>query len=117
MTTIWEEYSGWFHYEDGTTELYGVPRSAVNADLAELAGSAALTNRARVHVGAGKPLEALHLIEIALSVEPNSHNALTVKKAALEQLLAASGGSNLSETMWLKSEIMDAEARLEGTSQ
>ncbi len=27
----------------------------------------------------------------------------------LEQLLVASGGSNLSKTMWLKSEIADAE--------
>ena len=35
-----------------------------------------------------------------------------VKKTALEHLLLASGSSNLSETMWLKSEIADAERRL-----
>ena len=112
VKTIWEEYAGWFHYEDGTTELYGVPRSAVNADLVELAGADALAARARAHVEAGKPLEALHLTDILLGADPADKAALAVKKAACEHKLAASGGSNLSETMWLKSEIADVERRL-----
>lgn len=113
VKTIWEEYSGWFHYQDGTTELYGVPRSSVNADLAELAGGAGvLATRARTHLDAARPLEALHLLDVALGAEPANADALAVKKAALENLLAASGGSNLSETMWLRSEIADAEQRL-----
>ncbi len=113
VRTVWEEYSGWFHYEDGTTALYGVPRSAVNADLSELAGGAgALATRASVHVKGGRPLEAIHLLDIALGAEPDNRDALTVKKAALEQLLVASGGGNLSETMWLKSEIASVEAAL-----
>jgi len=99
VKTIWDEYAGWFHYEDGTTALYATPRSAVNADLVELAGGAdALAARARVHAEAGRPLEALHLLDIALGVEPANRGALEVKKAALDLLLAASGGSNLSET-------------------
>jgi alkyl sulfatase BDS1-like metallo-beta-lactamase superfamily hydrolase len=114
VKTIWEEYSGWFHYEDGTTELYGVPRSSVNADLVELSGGAAvLARRAKVHVDAGRPLEAIHLLDIALGVEPAHSDALAVKKSALEALLAASGSKNLSETMWLKSEIAEVDARLE----
>jgi alkyl sulfatase BDS1-like metallo-beta-lactamase superfamily hydrolase len=113
VKSIWREYSGWFHYEDGTTELYGVPRSAVNADIAELAGGAsALAGRARLHVEASRPLEAIHLLDIALGVDPANKDALAVKKAALEQLLTASGGNNLSETMWLKSEIAATEAAL-----
>jgi hypothetical protein len=32
-----------------------------------------------------------------------------VKKRALQRLLEASGGTNLSEVMWLKSEIAAAE--------
>jgi alkyl sulfatase BDS1-like metallo-beta-lactamase superfamily hydrolase len=113
VKSIWREYSGWFHYEDGTTELYGVPRSAVNSDIAELAGGAsALAARARAHVDGGRPLEAIHLLDIALGAEPANKDALTVKKAALEQLLAASGGSNLSETMWLRSEIAATDAAL-----
>ena len=113
VKTIWEEYAGWFHYEDGTTELYGVPRSSVNADIVELSGGVdPLTNRARAHVEAAQPLEAIHLLDIALGTAPDNAPALTVKKAALVLLLRDSGGSNLSETMWLKSEIMDAENRL-----
>jgi glyoxylase-like metal-dependent hydrolase (beta-lactamase superfamily II) len=113
VKSIWREYAGWFHYEDGTTELYGVPRSAVNADLAELAGGAdRLAERAADKLAADKPLEALHLLDIALGAEPANAQALTVKKAALEALLAASGSKNLSETMWLKSEITAAEQAL-----
>ena len=35
-----------------------------------------------------------------------------MKKDALQVLLRESGGANLSETMWLKSEIAAAEAAL-----
>jgi alkyl sulfatase BDS1-like metallo-beta-lactamase superfamily hydrolase len=113
VKTIWEEYAGWLHYEDGTTELYGVPRSAVNADLAELAGGAdALARRAQVHVEAGRALEAIHLLDVALGAEPQNLAALKIKRVALDHLLVASGNTNLSETMWLKSEIAAVEATL-----
>jgi alkylation response protein AidB-like acyl-CoA dehydrogenase len=115
VKTIWEEYAGWLHYEDGTTELYGVPRSSVNADLAELAGIDALVYRAHVHVESGCPLEAIHLLDIALGATPGHVDALKIKKAAHEHLLIASGGGNLSETMWLKSEIAAIDAAI-GTS-
>ena len=105
MRAIWEEYSGWFHY-DSTTSLYGVPRSSVDTDLVELAGGAGmLAARARTKLDAGRPLEALHLVDIALGAERTNPDALAVKKAALQVLLTESGGQNLSETMWLKSEI------------
>jgi alkyl sulfatase BDS1-like metallo-beta-lactamase superfamily hydrolase len=113
VRTIWEEYSGWLHYEDGTTALYGVPRSSVNADLAELAGGAGkLADRARHHVESGKPLEAIHLLDVALGADPTHKDALRVKRTALEHLLVQSGGTNLSETMWLKSEIAAVDAAL-----
>ena len=112
VRAIWEEYSGWFHY-DSTTSLYGVPRSSIDADLAELAGGAGLlAARARVKLAAGRPLEALHLVDIALGAERSNPDALAVKKDALQVLLKESGGQNLSETMWLKSEIAAAEAAL-----
>ncbi len=112
VRAIWEEYSGWFHY-DSTTSLYGVPRTSVHADLAELAGgAAALAERARQKVNDGRPLEALHLLDVALDAEPTSADALAVKKDALQVLLRESGGTNLSETMWLKSEIAATEAAL-----
>jgi alkyl sulfatase BDS1-like metallo-beta-lactamase superfamily hydrolase len=113
VRTIWEEYAGWLHYEDGTTALYGVPRASVNADLADLAGGPApLAARARRHVDAGRPLDALHLLDIALAADPAHRDALSVKKTALEQLQLASGGSNLSEVMWLRSEIATVDAAL-----
>lgn len=113
VKSIWREYSGWFHYEEGTTELYGVPRSSVDTDLAELAGGAEkLAERARARLDAGQPLEALHLTAIALGAEPDNRTALVVKKGASELLLERSGQSNLSETMWLRSEIADIDKAL-----
>ncbi|MCB2078775.1 MAG: MBL fold metallo-hydrolase [Novosphingobium sp.] len=113
VKSIWREYSGWFHYEDGTTELYGVPRSSVYGDLAELAGGAAkLAERARQKLGEGKPLEALHLTDIALGAQPGEKSALEVKRDASQMLLEQSGGANLSETMWLRSEIAEIEKAL-----
>ena len=111
VRTIWEEYAGWFRYEDGTTELFGVPRRAIDAELAELAGGPGpLATRAAAHIAAGRPLEALHFVEIALSADPAHSGALDAKQAALEALLKSSGGSNLSETMWLRAEIAAVEA-------
>lgn len=113
VKSIWHELSGWFMY-DSTTSLYGVQRDSVHNDLAELAGGAhALATRARQKVNNGAPLEALHLLDIALDSEPNYREALVVKKTALEHLLEASGGSNLSEVMWLKSEISLVEKVIE----
>ena len=115
VRTIWEEYSGWFHY-DSTTSLYGVPRSSIDADLAELSGgAAALAARARAYLGRDQPLPALHLLEVALGAEPSNREALSAKKSALQALLTASGGTNLSEVMWLRSEIAAIEAALVGS--
>ncbi|SEQ48337.1 Alkyl sulfatase dimerisation [Solimonas aquatica] len=109
--SIWEELSGWFHY-DSTTSLYGEPRSSVHADLLELAGAEALVQRARQKLDARQPLQALHLTDIVLGVQPAQAAALSVKRDALQALLEAGGGTNLSETMWLKSEIAASEAAL-----
>ena len=112
VRTIWEQYAGWFHY-DSTTSLYGVPRSAVDSDLVELAGGAeALAARAQKKLDADQPLEAMHLLDIALGAVPDAAAALGVKKQALARLLEMSGGDNLSETMWLRSEIADVDRRL-----
>jgi len=112
VRSIFEEHSGWFHYEESTTALYGVPRSSVYADLTELADADALAARAKQKVQAGKALEALHLLDILLGAQPKHANALAVKKDALQILLKESGGSNLSETMWLKSEITAVDTAL-----
>ncbi len=112
VRAIFHEYTGWFLY-DSTTALYGTPRSSVDADLVELAGGPEiLAGRAREKLNGGRPLEALHLLDVALGAAPENAPALAVKKDALERLLADCGGQNLSETMWLKSEIAAVDAVL-----
>jgi alkyl sulfatase BDS1-like metallo-beta-lactamase superfamily hydrolase len=106
VRAIWHEYTGWFDPDRGTTELYGVPPSSIASAIAELVGSAdRLAERARGFVRDGKPLEALHLLDLALAAEPRSELARGAKREALELLLQQSGGTNLWERMWIASEI------------
>ena len=82
-------------------------------DIVELAGGAdALTERARTHADEGSPLQALHLTDIVLAHAPADRAALLVKRAALDQLLTATGRENFSEVQWLESEIFDVDAVL-----
>jgi alkyl sulfatase BDS1-like metallo-beta-lactamase superfamily hydrolase len=118
VRSIWEEYSGWFHF-DSTTALYDVPRASIDTDIVELAGGAAvLAQRAQRKIDDDRPLEALHLLDIALGAEPQCAAALTAKKTALQSLQHACGEENLSETMWLRAEIAAVDAVLaeSGTS-
>ncbi len=111
VRAIWHEYTGWFDPARGTTELYGVPPASVAPAIAALAGGAAsLAERARVFVAEGKPLEALHLLDIALAAEPDSRRGRAAKHEALTLLLEQSGGRNLWERMWIAAEIRDLEA-------
>jgi alkyl sulfatase BDS1-like metallo-beta-lactamase superfamily hydrolase len=113
LRAIWEEYAGWFHY-DATTSLYGVPASSVAADIVELAGGVdVLAARAEDYLARQQPLQALHLLDTALAVEPTNTRALQAKTAAHQQLLATSKGENFSEVMWLKSEIASAQVLYE----
>jgi alkyl sulfatase BDS1-like metallo-beta-lactamase superfamily hydrolase len=108
VRAIWEEHAGWFRFES-TTELYDVPPRSVWPDILELAGGvAALTERARTHAEAGRPLQALHLTDIVLAHSPDDPGARRVKHGALQQLLAASGRENFSEVQWLEQEIKSA---------
>ena len=111
VRAIWEEHVGWFRYES-TTELYDVPASSVWSDVVDLVGGvAALTERADAHAKAGRPLQALHLTDIGLSHAPVDSDALTVKRDALQQVLAASGRENHSEVQWLEQEINSTTAK------
>lgn len=108
VRATWHEYTGWFDPARGTTELYGVPPANVAPAIAELAGGAErLAERARVFVSEGKPLEALHLLDIALVAAPNSALGREVKRAALKLLLDQSGGKNFWESRWIAAEIRE----------
>jgi glyoxylase-like metal-dependent hydrolase (beta-lactamase superfamily II) len=111
VRAIWEEHAGWFRYES-TTELYDVPPSSVWLDVVDLVGgTSSLTERAAAHVNEGRPLQALHLTDIVLAHSLADADALGVKRQALEQLLAASGGENHSEVQWLEQEIKSATVK------
>jgi alkyl sulfatase BDS1-like metallo-beta-lactamase superfamily hydrolase len=106
VRATYHEYTGWFDPAFGTTELYGVPPSSVAPALAALAGGAdRLAERAAGFISEGKPLEALHLLDIALAADGASAAAKTTKEAALRLLLAQTGGKNLWERMWIASEL------------
>jgi alkyl sulfatase BDS1-like metallo-beta-lactamase superfamily hydrolase len=111
VRAIWHEYTGWFDPSCGTTELYGVAPSSVAPAIAELAGGVGqLAQRARGFVADGKPLEALHMLDIALAAEPASGAAREVKREALKLLVVQTGGKNLWERMWIAAELRELEA-------
>ncbi|OCB26926.1 MBL fold metallo-hydrolase [Mycobacterium parascrofulaceum] len=99
VRAIWENYSGWFHHES-TTELYPVGFDAVAADIVELAGADALVDRARGHLSAGRPLQAIHLAEL---VGSDHAGARALLRDAHEELLA--GSTNFWESAWLRHQI------------
>ncbi len=112
VRAIWEEYAGWFHC-DSTTALYDSPVSSVAADVAELAGGVdALIARARRYIEQEQPLQALHLIDLALLAAPDDVGALQATIAAHQQLVDACSTGTFSELMWLKSEIGKAQLKL-----
>jgi alkyl sulfatase BDS1-like metallo-beta-lactamase superfamily hydrolase len=102
VRAIWENYSGWFHHRS-TTELYPVAPESVSADLIELAGSTAVLARARTHLEAGRPLQAIHLAEFVTAVDPGDGEAREVLAAAHRLLLSDS--VNFWESAWLTRQI------------
>jgi alkyl sulfatase BDS1-like metallo-beta-lactamase superfamily hydrolase len=111
VRAIWEEYAGWFRFES-PTELYGVPPASVRGDLLELAGGPdRVAERALEHAAAGRPLEALHLAEIALSGDGAHVAARRAQIAALERL-HADAGNDFDELAYLEDELARARAAL-----
>ena len=106
VKSIWEYYATWFHF-DTTTELYSVPTSRMHPEIASLAGTAALAEAAARHVEAGRNVEAIHLLDIALAGDPSHVAGLNTRLAALANLLAEAEATfqNSYEMDWLKYRI------------
>lgn len=102
VRAIWENYSGWFHHRS-TTELYPVGFDAVSADVVELAGAEALLDRAREHLDADHPLQAIHLAEVVCTVQTDHPGARDVLREAHQRLLADT--TNFWERAWLTEQI------------
>lgn len=110
VRAIWHEYTGWFDPSRGTTELYGVPASSIAPTIVELVGCVeVIVERAFEFISQGKPLEALHLLDIALNADPGSAVARKAKRDALELLRRSSGGKNFWERMWIAAELRELE--------
>ncbi|MGE3693236.1 MAG: alkyl sulfatase dimerization domain-containing protein [Novosphingobium sp.] len=108
VRAIWHEYTGWFDPARGTTELYGVPPESIAPALAELAGGAdRLVERASAFVKTAQPLEAMYLLDMALSADGGSIKARQAKRDALLLLDHQTGGHNLWERRWIASQIAD----------
>ena len=60
-----------------------------------------MVERARAHLDAGRPLQALHYTDMVLAAEQGHRDALETRLAALELLLERSGDENHSEVLWL----------------
>ena len=88
VRAICKMYSGGF-ITCVITELIHVSSAAVAGDVVAAAGADALTKVARAHLDGGRPLEALHLTELVLSVEGNNTAARAIGVEAHEQLLAS----------------------------
>jgi alkyl sulfatase BDS1-like metallo-beta-lactamase superfamily hydrolase len=116
VRAAWEILAGWYHY-DSVANLYHVPPDAVYADLIELSGgSDALAKRARRYLDAGRPLEALRLLDIA-GVAPTKR-VLETRAAVLEQLVRAAreGLNNYTEVGLLEADLRGTRERLEASA-
>jgi alkyl sulfatase BDS1-like metallo-beta-lactamase superfamily hydrolase len=112
VRAIWEGYAGWFHARS-TTELYPVPAAAVSADLVDLAGgTGAVVAAARRRLERDEPVEALHLVEIALDAAPDDRAAWETFAAAHEALLARPEAENFWLHGWLRHQVTSASEHL-----
>ena len=106
---IYEGYVGWFDLDPAT--MYEVPESAVYADLVKLAGGPdRVVKLANERIRADKPVEALHLTEMALEANPAHRAALEARLIALEILLGRC--KNTNERGWLEYSIREVKAKL-----
>ena len=110
VRAIWEHYAGWFHHQS-TTELYSVPQKSVHPDLIELAGGAnALVERAKAKQADAEFEQALHLLDIVLSEEPEHQGAVSLSLGIHQSL--AQQSENFWLSSWLENQQTVLRARL-----
>lgn len=112
--SIWEGYAGWFHAAS-TTELYGVPPTAVGPDLVALAGGPdSVVTAAKARLDRGDAVEAIQLLEFVFVADPGHRAALNTFIAAHEQLLTRPDAENFWLAGWLRHQIAAATKRRDG---
>lgn len=106
---IYEGYVGWFDLNPAT--MYDKPASSVYPDLVRLAGGPdAIVKQALIRLKSGEPVEALQLIDVALTAEPNHRPSLEARLQALDNL--QSRCRNANERGWLDYSIRLAREKL-----
>jgi alkyl sulfatase BDS1-like metallo-beta-lactamase superfamily hydrolase len=117
VRAVWDEYCGWFQQRT-TTELYAAPQRAIWPELVSLAGGAeAMIERAGRHLAEGRPLEAMHFLDMVLVAHPQDKRAHELHRAVLIDLIDRSQGHAFDLVGWLETELARTDeilVRLEG---
>ncbi len=114
VRAIHDIITGWYYY-DTIANMYHVPPTAINDDLVDLVGGGdVLAQRAKAHLRADRPLEAIRLLDVATGNETKA--VLEVRIEAVEKLLsnARAGLANYSEIGLLKADLRASRATLKG---
>jgi alkyl sulfatase BDS1-like metallo-beta-lactamase superfamily hydrolase len=104
VRAIWENYAGWFHHRS-TTELYADDPDSAERTLVELAGTAAVLDRAKALLDAGQAVQAIHLTEIVNRNHPDDDDVRRLLIDAHARLLQCTG--NFWEAAWLRKKIKE----------
>lgn len=106
---IYDGYAGW--YDTNPSTMYETPPSSVYPDLVKLAGGPdAVVKLALEKIGAGKPVEALHLTDVVLASDASNAGALDARIKALKYLQDRC--QNFVEEGWLEYGIRKAREKL-----
>lgn len=104
---IYEGYVGW--YDGNPSTMFGPPRQAYG-EIVKLAGGPDQVAARAGQLAASDPVNALHLTDMALAVDPAHRAALEARLKALQALDATSNNSN--ERGWLQAGIREVQQRL-----
>jgi alkyl sulfatase BDS1-like metallo-beta-lactamase superfamily hydrolase len=106
---IYDGYAGW--YDTNPSTMYETPPSSVYPDLVKLAGGPeGIVKLALEKVGAGNPVEALHLTDVVLASDPSNSGALEARIKAFKYLQDRC--QNFVEEGWLEYGIHKAREKL-----
>jgi len=106
---IYDGYAGW--YDMNPSSMYELPVSVIYPDLVNLAGGPeSIARLALQKVELGKPVEALHLTDVALAADQKNPAALNARIKALEYLRDRC--ENFVEQGWLEYGIAKAKEKL-----
>jgi len=113
VRAVHEEYAGWFRHER-TSELCATPASAIWPDVVDaMGGPAAVASKAQAKLKAGKPEEALHLIEMAVAVAPDELSVREAELAILDALADLTEGKIFDLLGWLEGRMQAARQVLD----